>query len=112
MVGFLGAILSLIVSLPMCVSATHYGGSYQGRQMSCEGSYLYDSSNPAIIARGWDSPYQCGDKLVVVGPHGSIIGYIEDRCTGCGSGIDLSEAGHAIVCGDAGRCTVYTERIQ
>lgn len=112
MTGFILAMISFIASLPMCVAATHYGVSYQDKQMSCEGSGTYDSGNPAIIARGYYSPFECGAKLAVIGPHGTIIGYIEDRCPGCGSGLDLSEAGHEIVCGPGGgTCDVIVERI-
>lgn len=103
---FLSALAPFVVSLltlfPACVGhvATHYGESYNGQQMGCVGSGLYSSQNEHIIAVGYNSPYECGDKLRVIGPIGSIDVWVVDTCPGCGPyHVDLSEAGIGKVCG-------------
>ena len=91
------------------VRTTHYGPSYNDQQMGCNGSGVYRSENPVIIAAGYDTPFECGDVVLVSGPHGAFIGFVVDRCPGCGTGIDLSEAGMLIACGRGGVC--YTRAV-
>lgn len=107
--------LVLLTTISQCVRGpvTHYGISYQGQQMGCVGSGLYDTDNPVIIASSPQGQYECGDKIFVAGPAGTLVGYRVDSCPGCPPGhLDLSEAGIAQVCGPgADYCTVYHTEI-
>lgn len=111
----LGAILALLTIVSQCVRGpvTHYGESYQGQQMGCVGSGLYDTNNPVIIASSPYGPYECGNKILIIGPVGSLVGFMVDTCPGCPPGqLDLSEAGIAQVCGPgADYCVVYHTEI-
>ena len=99
---------SLIALISGCVAgtATHYGTSYQGGPLSCDTGY-YDTDDPGIVAVGWESPYECGDKLIITGAAGTITATVQDRCGGCGPyHLDLSEAGQLATCGFLGVCDI------
>lgn len=95
---------------------THYGESYNGRQMGCEGSGLYDSEDPSIVAVGPSAyaAWPCGTVFRVCGEGGCIHAIRSDSCPGCGQGhLDLSERGIAIVCGEeVGTCEVSIEVVK
>jgi hypothetical protein len=96
------------------VGATHYGAQFEGRAMGCPGAGPYRSADPTIAAIGAEL-VPCGTGLRVCGAAGGcIMVQRTDTCPGCGPTlIDLSEAGHAIVCGPGGgRCGVTVERIE
>ena len=89
--------------------ATHYGESYQGQTMGCGGTY--DTADPTIVAVSPDryESWPCGTRLRVTGPAGTVDVIRTDSCPGCsGNWLDLSEAGHARVCG-LGTCDVTIE---
>ena len=91
---------------------THYGIGFQGSQMGCPGSGVYDTNDTTIVAVG-PSQYQqwpCGTGFYISGPNGSIWATRQDSCPGCGTNhLDLSEAGMLTVCGYLGRCPVWIE---
>lgn len=96
------AVAALVVS-PVCVAsvATHYGEDYNGQQLGCAGSGLYESANSTIVAVGYNSQFKCNDHLLIGGPLGTIETWVSDTCPGCvGDNVDLSEAGIAKVCGE------------
>ena len=100
------------VAPSITMRATHYGESYEGLRMGCPGAGVYRGSDPGIVAVSPSrySEWPCGQRLLVVGPRGSIYVTRQDACPGCDKHgwpemIDLSEAGHAIVCG-RGTCVV------
>jgi rare lipoprotein A (peptidoglycan hydrolase) len=97
--------------------ATHYGASYHGQRMAC--GQLYSTSDPTIAAV---SPlrYQqwpCGTQLQVTNQATGVTITVtrQDSCPGCASYgsemIDLSEAGHALVCG-TGTCSVQVQEVK
>lgn len=107
-----GVLLATTTLIGACVQGkvTRYGVSYQGQEFGCPGTGSYDTNDPTIIARGPESRYRCGDKVVVIGPAGYIVGDVVDACPGCGAGhLDLSERGLQIVCGSirVGTCKVH-----
>lgn len=79
--------------------------------MFCFGRY--SSYDETILAVGYDRDalYPCGTELIITGPAGSISVVRSDTCGGCHqyNMVDLSEAGHAKVCG-IGTCTVTITR--
>ena len=93
------------------MSATHYGASYNGQRMGCAPYNAYSSYDTTIAAIGTQhyAQWPCGTTLEVSGPNGTIYAIRQDSCPGCDlrypNMIDLSEAGHAIVCG-VGTCRV------
>lgn len=94
-------------------TATHYGTSFQGRPLGCNGAGYYDSTNPRILAVG-PSLYQtipCGTQVTIVGPTGTLVVTRMDSCPGCDrlNMLDLSEAGITIVCGGLYTCKVTIE---
>ena len=102
----------------LTMRATHYGESYNGQRMGCPGAGAYDSADLSILAvspsryRDWP----CGTRLLVRGPQGRIVVVRQDACPGCDKHgwpemIDLSEAGHAAVCG-IGTCVVTVEVVE
>lgn len=92
---------------------THYGESFNGLAMGCDGAGRYYSWDVGVAAVPWpsrDSEWPCGTRFVVSGPTGSIHVVRTDSCPGCGSNhLDLSEAGMLAVCGYLGRCPVWIE---
>lgn len=109
---------SPVVGLTM--RATHYGESYNGGPLGCgSGAYgFYRSDDPTIAAVSPSSyrVWPCGTRLRVTGPAGSIGVIRKDACPGCDKHgwpemIDLSEAGHAAVCG-IGTCVVTVEVVE
>lgn len=109
---------SPVVGLTM--RATHYGESYNGGPLGC-GSRVwgyYSSGDPTIAAVSPSAygRWPCGTRLRVSGPVGSIEVIRKDACPGCDKHgwpemIDLSEAGHAAVCG-IGTCVVTVEVVE
>lgn len=122
---------------PEVVWATHYGENFENSPLGCPGATLpagradrlYHSADPTILAVGPERNRQwpCGTKLTVcplvdtlsVRPLGETIQVQPelwciqvvrvDSCPGCSRNvIDLSEAGHAAVCG-LGTCRVSIE---
>ena len=96
--------------------ATHYGESYEGRPMGCGGIYRGGDAGIAAVGPGRYGEWPCGTRLFVNGPIGSIVVTRTDSCPGCSGQfadlIDLSEAGHAAVCGPGGgTCRVTVTRI-
>jgi len=93
---------------------THYGAQYNGRPLGC-GTGLYASENATILAVGpaRDKEWSCGTLISVCGAAGCILTIRHDSCPGCGRNhVDLSEAGIALVCGDAAaRCRVQLQRV-
>jgi len=85
--------------------ATHYGESYNGRPLGCGGTYSSWDTSIVAVGPGDYARWPCGTVLEVVGPQGTIEVIRQDSCPGCYGMIDLSEAGHAAVCG-IGTCTV------
>lgn len=106
----LGAAVLLAALVATCVPhvATRYGVQFNGQGMYCPPYAPYLSTDETIIAVSETSLYSCGNRLVVVGSFGYIVGTVQDRCGGCGQQhIDLSEAGLWKICGDqADRCEV------
>ena len=79
---------------------THYGSSYQGSPMNCGG--VYSTSDPTIAAVGPAryATWECGQRIEITGPSGSIVVQRTDSCPGCSANmIDLSESGNEAVCG-------------
>jgi hypothetical protein len=93
---------------------THYGVSYNGSPMGCDGT-LYTSENPTIIAVGpaLDYDWPCGTQLRICGPVDCMVGMRQDSCPGCTAYVlDLSEAGINLVCGDQAEvCRVGIEEV-
>lgn len=114
MVTLISGLLGLIFLWGSAGSVTHYGVSYHGQQMGCEGSGLYDTNNSWIIAAPKHSGLKCGDLVYVSGPAGVNMGIVLDSCPGCRStNLDLSEAGIARVCGlGADYCEVLWAKVQ
>lgn len=113
-------VLSYLVVLTQSVvmGATHYGESYNGRQMACVRGDLYSSNDANIAAVGPTYRYgawPCGTNLEVQGPHGTIMVTVRDYCPGCSSyypeKIDLSEAGIQVVCGGIHSCNVTVTKL-
>lgn len=101
----LALLATVIVGPCLPGKVTHYGESYQGQQLGCPDTGLYDSRNPIIIAANPSSGYACGDRILVIGPAGALVGIHVDTCPGCGPNhLDLSEAGIEIVCGGQFTC--------
>jgi hypothetical protein len=102
-----------LLSEPMNGLVTHYGVSYHGQRMGCDGT-PYDTDNESIIAVGPSHYYEwpCGTEFVICGPGECLTGVRQDACPGCGPGhLDLSEAGIVRVCGPAGgycRVSIHT----
>lgn len=93
---------------------TRYGYSYEGLPMGCGGTYR--SADPYILAVGPAryAEWPCGTVLRLTGPAGVLEVARTDSCPGCGPNLlDLSEAGHARVCGAVGnncQVTIETKR--
>lgn len=111
MINFLATLSMLLQSVVM--GATHYGESYNGRQMACVRGDTYSSNDTNIAAVGPTYRYDawpCGTQLEVQGPAGTIQVTVRDYCPGCSSyypeKIDLSEAGVLQVCGGIHSCNV------
>lgn len=89
--------------------ATHYGASYNGRNMGCAGAGRYYSDDPYILAIS-PALYQqvpCGTYVTITGPAGTLTTPRTDSCPGCTRNLlDLSEAGSTIVCGRPSTCNV------
>lgn len=87
--------------------ATHYGESYNGSGMSCNGR-PYWSSDTTLIALSYSDKqrFPCGTPLTVAGSAGTIQVTVTDTCGGCSNQVDLSEAGIIAVCGSLGSCQV------
>lgn len=86
---------------------THYGESYNGQNMGCDG--VYWSWDPYILAVSPSrySEWPCGTVLEITGPGGTLVVARTDSCPGCGPNLlDLSEAGSERVCGFVGNCPV------
>lgn len=101
----------------LTMRATHYGVSYEGLRMGCPGANGYRGSDGSIAAVSPTrySEWPCGTRLLVSGPTGTIVVTRQDACPGCDKHgypemIDLSESGHAAVCGEnGGTCTVTVQ---
>jgi len=105
---------SLIALISGCVAgtATHYGTNYQGGALSCDTGY-YDTNDKTIVAVGYESPWKCGDELVITGAAGTIFATVQDRCAGCGPyHLDLSEAGQLATCGFLGVCDIVIMKVE
>lgn len=88
-------------------TATRYGESYNGQQMGCVGSGLYDSNNPVIFAAppARYAQFPCGTKLNLCYQDRCQEMWRVDSCPGCGPNhVDLSEAGIWYLC--AWRCDI------
>lgn len=93
---------------------THYGESYNGQSLGCDGAGVYSSTEVSIVAVSparYDA-WPCGTVLRVCGDVECIRGVRQDACPGCAPNqLDLSEAGIAQVCGseEVGSCEVTIE---
>lgn len=117
MINLLSTII-ILLQQSTTMSATHYGTSYQGRQMACVRGDTYQSNDPTIAAVGPTYRYSiwpCGTQLHIQGPAGEQLVVVRDYCPGCSNyypeKIDLSEAGVLQVCGGIHSCTVQVTQL-
>lgn len=116
MINLAPVVAAIVAALYGCIPhvATHYSASFEGGTLYC-GRDIYGTYNPAdvsTVAVAAGSDYECGDRLLIIGSEGIVIGVVKDRCGGCGyRHLDLSIAGMIEVCGAAGVCDIMVRKI-